>query len=79
MTRTIHFSPFQPIRSCNRISLFTSLQSQIEKLAATSTKTTAPGDLAAEVKRLIDLGVLIQDASGAILTVHSPEQLSSGE
>jgi len=59
--------------------LFTSLQRQIEKLAATSGKSSAPGDLAAEVKRLIDLGVLIQDASGAILTVHAADQLSSGE
>jgi hypothetical protein len=66
-------------RVADQISLFTSLQQQIEKLAATSSKTSAPGDLAAEVKRLIDLGVLIQDASGAILTVHAPDQLSSGE
>ena len=66
-------------RVADQISLFTSLQPQIEKLATTSSKTSAPADLAAEVKRLIDLGVLIQDASGAILTVHSLEQLSSGE
>ena len=62
-------------RIADQVSLFTSLQPQIEKLASTSSKSSAPGDIAAEVKRLIDLGVLIQDASGAVLTVHSPDQL----
>lgn len=61
------------------VPLFTGLQRQIEKLATTSSKSSAPSELAAEVKRLIDWGVLIQDASGAVTTVHGPEQLSSGE
>lgn len=59
--------------------LFTSLQKQIERLATSSSKTSAPGEIAAEVKRLIDIGVLIQDAAGAVLTVHAPDQLSTGE
>ncbi len=60
-------------------ALFTTLQRQIEQTAVDSGKPGAPAGLAAEVKRLIDLGVLIQDASGAVLTVHSPAQFSSGE
>lgn len=59
--------------------LFLTQRAQIEKLAPMSPKASAPGDIAAEVKRLIDLGVLSQDASGAVLTVHSPGEYSTGE
>ena len=59
--------------------LFTTLQKQIETLAPGSGKPSAPGDLATEVKRLLDLGVLIQEAKGKILTVHPQDQLTSGE
>lgn len=63
----------------DQTGLFASKQKPVEKLAASSSKTSAPSDLTAEVKRLIDLGVLIQDASGAVQTVHGADQLSSGE
>jgi len=66
-------------RIAGQTALFTTLQRKIEKLAPASGKAGAPGELAAEVKRLIDLGVLIQDASGAVQTVHEAGQLSSGE
>jgi hypothetical protein len=59
--------------------LFTTLQRQIETLAPGSGEAGAPSELAAEVKRIMDLGIVIQDAKGAVVTVHSTDQLSSGE
>lgn len=61
------------------VELFPTFQGEIEKLAANSTKASAPGDLAKEVKRLIDLGILIQEASGTVSTVHATDQLTAGE
>lgn len=63
----------------DQTAFFSSKQKQIEELATSSSKSSAPADLAAEVKRLLDFGVLIQDASGAVQAVHGTEQLSSGE
>lgn len=59
--------------------LFLTFQREIEKLAASSPKSSAPGDLAREVKRLIELGILIQEASGIVSTVHATAELTAGE
>lgn len=59
--------------------LFTTLQGQIETLAPGSGKPSAPSEMAAEVKRIMDLGIVIQDAKGEVVTVHSTDQLTNGE
>ncbi len=66
-------------RIANTAELFPTLQRDIEKLATQSTASNAPADLAASVKRLIDLGILIEQAGGAISTVHSSDKLTAGE
>lgn len=63
----------------DQMELFPKLQRAIEKLAAQSPKKSAPGDLAAAVKRLVDLGLLIETAKGDIALVRSAELLRPGE
>jgi hypothetical protein len=59
--------------------LYPSFQRELDKLAASSPKRTAAADVRAEVVRLIDLGVLIEEASGAVQTVSPPDRLSEAE
>ncbi|MCX6858081.1 MAG: hypothetical protein NTV80_24625 [Verrucomicrobia bacterium] len=70
-------------RSLDTLSTFTDLyttfQSDLLKLAATSPKKAATEDIRREVKRLVDPGILIQQAGGFISTVSAPEKLTAAE
>jgi hypothetical protein len=70
-------------RSLDTLSTFTDLyttfQKELLKLAATSAKKTAADDVRKEVQRLIDLGILIEQAGGIVSTVTASERLSAAE
>lgn len=59
--------------------LYTTFQKEILKLAASSPKKTAMEDIRREVQRLVDLGILIEQAGGFVSTVNAPEKLSASE
>jgi len=59
--------------------LYPSFQKELTRLSATSLKKTAADDIQREVRRLIDLGILIEQASGHVSTVTAPDKLSSAE
>ena len=58
-------------------SLFLTNQEAVLKLAGTSSKADALTALRANLKRLTDLGVLIEQADGSFSTEHSREHLSA--
>jgi hypothetical protein len=70
-------------RSLDTLSTFTDLyttfQKDLVKLAATSPKKSAAEDIRKEVQRLVDLGILIEQAGGFVSTVTAPEKLSVAE
>jgi hypothetical protein len=70
-------------RSLDTLSTFTDLyttfQKDLMKLAATSSKKTAAEDVRKDVQRLIDLGILIEQAGGFVSTVNANERLSAAE
>ncbi len=70
-------------RSLDTLSTFTDLyttfQRDLLKLAAESPKKSATGDIHQEVKRLIDLGILMEQADGFVSTVTPPDKLSAAE
>ncbi|MDZ4289389.1 MAG: hypothetical protein U0984_15605, partial [Prosthecobacter sp.] len=59
--------------------LYPSFQTELDALAKKSIKTTAPSEVRAEVVRLIDLGVLIEQASGSVLPVSPADKLTPAE
>lgn len=59
--------------------LYPSFQTELDALAARSPKTTAPSEVRAEVLRLIDLGVLIEQASGSVVPVAPPDKFTAAE
>jgi hypothetical protein len=60
-------------------ALYTVFQKEIDAMAKSSPKPSADADLRASVKRLIDLGIMIQEANGLVSTVRSVEALREGE
>jgi hypothetical protein len=59
--------------------LYISSQKELNTLAADSSKKTAAADIRAEITRLIDLGILIEQASGSVTTASAPDKLSTAE
>lgn len=66
-------------RAADFTDLYLAFRQEIDKLAATSPKKSAADDLRREVQRLIDLGVLIEQASGTLSTVSAPEKLTAAD
>ncbi len=66
-------------RAASFTDLYLSFRKEIDKLASASSKKTAVEDLRREVQRLIDLGVLIEQASGTLSTVSAPEKLTAAD
>ncbi|WP_395753124.1 hypothetical protein [Prosthecobacter sp.] len=60
-------------------SFYLGSQSELDKLAMTSSKSTAVADVRAELHRLITQGVLVEQASGHFDTMSPPDKLSLGE
>jgi hypothetical protein len=71
------------VRSLDTLStlpdLYISSQKELDALAAGSSKKTAASDIRAEITRLIDLGILIEQASGSVTTASAPDKLSTAE
>jgi hypothetical protein len=71
------------VRSLDTLStlpdLYISSQKELNTLAADSSKKTAAADIRAEITRLIDLGILIEQASGSVTTASAPDKLSTAE
>ncbi|MBB5035660.1 hypothetical protein [Prosthecobacter vanneervenii] len=59
--------------------LYLSSKRELDALAAASPKSTAVADVRAELHHLITQGVLLEQASGQVDTVSSPDKLSLGE
>lgn len=59
--------------------LFLTFQKEFMALAAKSPKTSAAGDLANELKRLKELNVLMEEASGFISTSSPPDNLTAAD
>lgn len=59
--------------------LYLSFTKEVRALAKASTKTSALADLDLEVRRLLDLGLLIELADGALTTVTVPDRLSEAD
>ena len=59
--------------------LYTAFKPELEEFAAHSTKANASDSVRKQVSRLIDLGVLIEQASGAIATATPVAKLSEAE
>ena len=70
-------------RSLDTLSTFTDLYTTFQKdlleMAAKSPKKTAVEDIRKDVQRLVDLGILIEQAGGVVSTVTAPEKLSAAE
>ena len=70
-------------RSLDTLSTFTdfytTFQKELLRLAGSSPKKTAADDVRKEVQRLIDLGILIEQAGGFVSTVTATERLSAAE
>jgi hypothetical protein len=56
--------------------LYLNFRQEIDKLAAQSPKTSAVSDIRREVQRLIDLGVILEQANGTLVTTSAPDRLS---
>lgn len=59
--------------------LYLSFQKDITALAASSSKTSAAADIRAEITRLVDLGILIEQADGRVTTVTEPGKFGAAE
>lgn len=66
-------------RAADFTDLYPAFRQEIDKLAAASPRKSAADDLRREVQRLIDLGVLIEQASGTLSTVSAPEKLTAAD
>lgn len=63
----------------NFTDLYPSFQAELDALAATSPKGSAAADIVGEVQRLMDLGVVIRQASGHVMPMRPLDQLGEGE
>jgi len=59
--------------------LYPAFQKELHALAAQSPKTTASIDLSNDIVRLMDLGVLIEQASGTVVTANPPDKLTPAD
>lgn len=59
--------------------LYLNLRPEIDRLAAASPKATAREDIQREARRLVDLGVLIEQAGGTLLTTSPQERLTEAD
>ncbi len=59
--------------------LYLVLRKEIDALAAKSPKKQAASDLQREVQRLVDLGVLIEQADGSLTSAAAPEQWTAAD
>lgn len=59
--------------------LYPSYQAELEALAAQSPKSSASADIRSEIRRLVDLGIVMQDASGRVTPTRPSDQLGDGE
>jgi hypothetical protein len=59
--------------------LYLVLRKDIDALAAQSPKKTAADDIRREVQRLLDLGVLIEQADGTLTTASAPGQWTAAD
>ncbi|MFO1484216.1 MAG: hypothetical protein U1F71_12735 [Verrucomicrobiaceae bacterium] len=60
-------------------TLYLGAQREIDELAAKSSKSSAVADVRAELHRLIMQGVLVEQASGQVVTMTPADKLSLGE
>lgn len=58
---------------------YPSLQDKLDAQATRSSKGGAPADVKAQVHRLIDLGILIEEASGRVTTAKPPAEMTMAE
>ncbi len=59
--------------------LYLSFRAELDALAAKSSQASAKADVAQEVQRLIDLGILIATADGTLSTVTASDRLSTAD
>lgn len=59
--------------------LYFDFQKEVLALAAKSPKASAPADIAAEIHRLQDLGILMEEAGGSVTTSRAPDQLTAAD
>lgn len=59
--------------------LYFDFQKEVLALAAKSPKASAPADIAAEIRRLQDLGILMEEAGGSVTTSRPPDQLTAAD
>jgi hypothetical protein len=59
--------------------LYLSFRAELDALAAKSSQASAKADVAHEVQRLIDLGILIAAADGSLRTVSASDRLSAAD
>ncbi|MCB1225258.1 MAG: hypothetical protein KDK99_05550 [Verrucomicrobiales bacterium] len=59
--------------------LFPGFQEELLKLASQSSKVSATGDIEREVRRLVNLGILVQRSGGSLVPLHSKDQRSESE
>lgn len=59
--------------------LYLNLRPEIDRLAAASPKTSAREDIRREARRLVDLGVLIEQAGGTLVTTSPQERLTEAD
>lgn len=59
--------------------LYPSFQAEIDSRASTSPKPSAASDIRSEVQRLMDIGVVIRQASGHVMPMRALDELSDGE
>ena len=63
----------------NFTDLYPSFQGELDALAAKSPKGSAVPDIRSEVQRLMDLGIVIRQASGHVMPMRPLDQLGEGE
>lgn len=66
-------------RAAGFTDLYLAFRQEIDKLAAASPKKSAAEDILREVQRLIDLGVLIEEASGTLSTISASDKLTAAD
>jgi len=59
--------------------LYLTFRKDIDTLAAQSPKPSAAADIRRELQRLIDLGVIIEQASGTLITTSPPDKLTTAD
>lgn len=59
--------------------LYFDSQKEVQALATRSPKATAPADMAAEIRRLQDLGIIMEEAGGSATTSRPPDRLTEAD